>query len=285
MEALVARAQQLLAAGPHNAAPAEVAALHALVWPTREPVCETCRGELGKAYYALQRWVNQHNSSTLSSSAPVKKTTTARFHSDETQYTPHGLGVTYSNTNMTDKAARDILAGDPDAKDFFSVLPPAATAEDEAEDLATSQAATPAAAQAPVAPTTVPADFDYAKLASALVDETERRQAAKHTDDPATQTSTDEVKLSAQPGGQGADGVTSAGSPPASVEVTTSTTAPDEHDDDQDGEKPVRLSRMNKEQLVAAHTTELGSAPDVALTNDELRDALAQHRAGQQDPE
>jgi hypothetical protein len=256
---LLDRAQQLVAAGPHSAA-SEIAAVHAALYPDRDAVCQTCRGELGKAYYAIQRWVSQQASSSLFSSTDVKKHTTARFHSDDLIYTPHGLGVAYSNANLTDKAARDILKADPDAAQHFAVLPPEASDEEQAEALTASQQATAKQveqAQHPVpAP---PAGLDYGKLAAAILDEQQRRAAA--------QPASTEVKTEVLDN---------------NVAVTTGHT---DGADDQDDEKPVRLSRMNKEQLVATYRAELNLEPLAELTNDQLRDAIAEKRASLQDPE
>ena len=244
--------------------------LHAALYPDREPVCQNCRGELGKAYYAIQRWVSQQDaSSTNPPSSNVKKTTTARFHSDELHYTPHGLGVTYSNANLTDKAARDILSADPDAARHFAVLPAEASAEEAAEDAAPATAPVEQALEPAATP---PAGFDYGKLASALADEMERRHAGA-TSVPAAPVA-DAPALTA-----------SAGGAPAGVTVTTGTTAHDADDADHDDEKPVRLSRMGKDQLLATYRAELKLEPAEGLTNEELRQVIAEHRAAQQDPE
>ncbi len=63
----------------------------------------------------------------------------ARFLSDDTQYIPFGTGVAYTNANLTDSAARNILAADPDAVSLFKTLPaaeqqPETGNEDESED-------------------------------------------------------------------------------------------------------------------------------------------------------
>jgi hypothetical protein len=53
---------------------------------------------------------------------------------------------------------------------------------------------------------------------------------------------------------------------------------------DADADKrPAPISRMTKEQLVATYTTELGQAPAEGLTNDDLRNAIADKRASQSD--
>ena len=49
MAELLDRARLLLAAGPYGANTAEIAAVHAAIYPDREAVCQNCRGELGRA--------------------------------------------------------------------------------------------------------------------------------------------------------------------------------------------------------------------------------------------
>jgi hypothetical protein len=283
---LLDRARLLVAAGPHAASTSEVTAVHAMLYPSRDAVCQTCPGELGRAYYAIQRWVTQQENSTSTSiSSNVKNGTTARFHSDSLIYTPHGLGIAYSNDNLTDKAARDILAADPDAAQHFSTLPPEESDEEKQEVLTASQQATEKQveqagqqAQAPAPSTSLPAGFDYAQLASAMMDEVERRQReaqAKHIEQF-------ETNLKAQAGGA------TDGEPEVKKEVlangVVATTGTTEPAGEEDG-KPVRLSRMNKDQLVDAYRHELGMEPLADLTNDELRTAIAEKRASQQDPE
>jgi hypothetical protein len=284
---LLDRAQLLIAAGPYDARPAEIAAVHAAIYPERDAVCQTCRGELGRAYYAIQRWANQQNSFSTSISSTVKKSTvTARFKSDNTIYTPHGLGVAYSNTNLTDKAARYILENDPDAKELFSELPGEAS-EEEQELTPAQQVAEKALTLAENPKQETPAGFDYAKLASAMVDELERRsdeRTAKFEQDmKVDEDQNEQLPLTASTGGT-ADGQESDNTDSSDSNTDTSDSTSNNSDADTE-EKPVRLARMNKEQLVATYTTELGQAPAEGLTNDELRDAIAQKRASQQDPE
>jgi hypothetical protein len=268
---LLGRAQQLVAAGLYDARPAEIAAVHAAIYPDRDAVCQTCRGELGKAYYAIKRWAEQPNSSSIiSTSSTVKKnTSTARFKSDHTIYTPHGLGIAYSNDNLTDKAARYIIANDPDAAGLFSELPPEASEEEEQP--AQAVAPTPAPAQAPVAA----GQIDYVKLAQAIVDIQNKAKAQEP--DTEVKELTEEAKGDGQHLTASTGGAADAGNQP---------NGSDNSGTDADGDdKPVRLSRMNKEQLVATYTAELGQAPDEKLTNDELRDAIAEKRSSMQDPE
>lgn len=293
MAELLERAQALVAAGPYDARPAEIAAVHAAIYPDRDAVCQTCRGELGRAYYAIQRWAAQQDAASdapLSLSTMKKNNSVARFKSDSTIYTPHGLGVAYSNANLTDKAARDIIKNDPDAKALFSELP--AEADEAEQDLSPAQAsAEKAVEQAQTAVQQLPAGFDYAKLASAMVDELERRQAEAQAKHDAEHDYQDEEENDQQPdltasvgGAAEAELEVETDVLDNNVEVTTGHidgAAGDDHND----EKPVRLSRMNKDQLVAAYTTELGQAPAEGLTNDELRDAIAEKRASLQDPE
>jgi hypothetical protein len=293
---LLERAQALVAAGPYDARPAEIAAVHDAIWPEKAPVCPTlgCRQVLGVAYFSIKRWAEQQGAASdapLSLSTMKKTTSVARFSSDHTIYTPHGIGVAYSNTNLTDNAARYILKNDPDAARLFSELPPEAEEGEGEQSLTPAQQTAEKALEKAEAPTQqVPAGFDYAKLASAMLDEVERRSAerdAKFQQDMADATQQHELKASA--------GGTDEGEAETELEVKTETldngvevttgqtdgAASDDHND----EKPVRLSRMNKEQLVATYTTELGQAPDEKLTNDELRDAIAEKRASLQDPE
>lgn len=268
MAELLERAQQLVAAGPYDARPAEIAAVHAAIYPDRDAVCQTCRGELGKAYYAIQRWAAQQGAASfapLSLSTMKKPVSVARFKSAHTIYTPHGLGIAYSNDNLTDKAARYILKNDPDAAALFSELPP----EAEDEELPASPAATPA--PAPVAG----GEIDYVKLAQAIVDIQNKQKAQEPNQE--VQELQQEAKESGQPLTASTGGAADAGNQPNGAGNAG---------DDADGDdKPVRLSRMNKEQLVATYTTELGQAPAEGLTNDELRDAIAEKRSSQADPE
>jgi len=252
---LIDRARQLVAAGPYSIRAAETAAVHAALYPGRDAVCETCPAELGKAYYAIKRWLDQQDSSSTSTNLTVNKTTsTARFTSDTLTYTPHGLGIAYTNDNLTDKAARYILKNDPDAAQFFKTLPP--DAEDETPTAAP-------AASAPAAAQTVPADFDYTKLAKAMVDELESRERERYTQ-PEASAAPEQPNLTASAGG--------------AAEADPNKTDGD-GDGDHDGEQPVRLSRANKEVLQAYYRAEVGGEPAADLTNDELREAIAAKRA------
>jgi hypothetical protein len=247
--------------------------VHAAIYPSRDAVCQTCPGELGKAFYAIQRWATQQDSfSSTSTSSTVKNQSVARFHSDDITYTPHGLGVVYSNTNLTDKAARYILKTDPDAIQHFAVLPPEAQ---EGED---EQPATPAPVQesepAPAVASAQPV-IDYQKLASALADEFERRQP-KPVGEPAKPTEV--PPLTASTGGA-ADG----GQETDKTDKTDTSDSTSENV--QDETKPVSLSRANKAQLTAFYVAEIGHAPAEDLNVDQLRGAIAEHRAAQQDPE
>ena len=253
MAELLDRARLLIDAGAHNARAAEVAAVHDAIWPAQAPVCPTltCRAVLGRAFFTIKRWLDQqdNSSSTSTTSTVSKNTPTARFHSDTTTLFPHGLGIGFSNDNLTDSAARYILKNDPDAAQFFKVLPPEAEGEEDFQ---------PKATEAPtVAPAAAPASaagaIDYAQLAAAVVDEQERRQK-----DAAAQASTAAPTLTAAAGGA-ADG------------------AGDGEGDD----KPLPLSRLNKDQLVAAYRTELNAEPPTDMLNDDLRTAIATHRASQ----
>jgi hypothetical protein len=288
---LLDRARQLVAGGPHVTNISELIAVHALLYPARDPVCDHCPAEQGKAYYAIQRWVTQQeNSLSTSTSNNVKKGTTARFHSDQLIYTPHGLGVAYNNDNLTDKAARDILKADPDAAQHFAVLPPAA---EEGEDEPLTEAQASAAkqvekAQHPVPAPTAPVGFDYNKLASAMIDELQRREAeAQAKRDAEDDGDEDDDQGNEQPSGL-TDSTGGAGEGDATSEVKTETldngvevktgTTDTTENDSHDGEQPVRLSRMDKKQLVATYKAELNLEPAEGLTNDQLRDAIAEHR-------
>lgn len=255
MAELLDRARLLIDAGAHNARAAEVAAVHDAIWPAQAPVCPTltCRAVLGRAFFTIKRWLDQqdNSSSTSTTSTVSKNTPTARFHSDTTTLFPHGLGIGFTNDNLTDSAARYILKNDPDAAQFFKVLPP--DAEDGEQDEVPVAQSSPATAAAPVAPTVAsPATgaIDYAQLAAAVVNEQERRQKEGSATAPA---------LTAAAGG-----------------------ASDGTDGDGD-DKPLALSRLNKDQLVAAYRTELNAEPPTEMLNDDLRAAIAKHRAGQTD--
>lgn len=194
MAQLLDRARQLVAAGPHDAALAEIAAVHDAIWPAKAPVCPTnlCRQVLGVAFYAIKRWVEQQQGAAgdlaPSSSFMSTKTASAARFKEGIFHTPHGLGVTYSNANLTEKAALDILENDPDAAQFFDVLPAGYVPPKPAED-------------------------------------------------------------------------------------------GDEGDDKGDAPKLLALARANKDQLVAAHLSEVGSEAPAEATNDELRQAIATARA------
>jgi hypothetical protein len=269
------RARQLVAGGVYSASAAEIAAVHAAIYPSRDDVCQTCPGELGKAFYAIQRWATQQDSfSSTSTSSTVKNQSVARFHSDDITYTPHGLGVVYSNTNLTDKAARYILKTDPDAIQHFAVLPPEAQeGEDDAPVAAKPEQATETQVEkAQQQVTAVPAEFDYAKLAAAMLDEVERRQS--NADAAASQARIDAAQqpaLTASTGG--------------AADAGQETDKTDTSDNVQDETKPVSLSRANKAQLTAFYVAEIGHAPAEDLNVDQLRGAIAEHRAAQQDPE
>jgi hypothetical protein len=284
VQELLARAQQLVAAGPYDARPAEIAAVHDAIWPEKAPVCPTltCRRVLGVAYFSIQRWAEQQGAAgtTPLTSSIMKKTTTARFKHDTTIYTPHGLGVAYSNTNLTDKAARDIIKNDPDAAGLFEVLPPEAEEGEGEQQLTASQQATETQVEKAQASTQeAPAGFDYAKLASAMLDEIERRNA--DADAAASQARIDAAQqpaLTASTGG-------AAEGDQGSDNVDNTDTSDNTSDSDQDENKPVSLSRANKDQLIAFYTAELGQAPAPELTNEDLRKAIAEKRASQQDAE
>jgi hypothetical protein len=282
---LLDRARQLVAAGPYSPNVSELIAVHALIYPARDPVCDHCPAEQGRAYFAIQRWVTQQeNSFSTSSSSNVKNGTIARFHSDTLIYTPHGLGVAYSNKNLTDKVARYILKNDPDAAQHFSVLPPADEDGDDEQQLTATQQATEAQVEKTEQAASAPEGFDYAKLASAMLDEIERRNQesdTQHAQQLANATP-EQPALTASTGGaadadQGTDETDNTDS--------KSDTADNTSESEQEDAKPVSLSRANKEQLIGLYTAELGQAPAPELTNDELRNAIAEKRAGQQDPE
>jgi hypothetical protein len=274
VQELLERAQQLVAAGPYSPSVSEIIAVHALLYPARDPVCDHCPAEQGRAYFAIKRWVEQQeNSFSTSISSNVKKGTTARFSSDTLTYTPHGLGVAYTNANLTDKAARDILKADPSAAQHFAVLPPEAEEGEDEQQLTASQQATETQVEKAQASTQeVPAGFDYAKLASAMLDEVERRQAAE---------SQARIDAAQQPALTASTGGAANGAQESDNTDKTDNTS----DNGQDENKPVSLSRANKEQLHAFYTAELGQAPAEDLTNEDLRKAIAEKRASQQDPE
>lgn len=284
MAELLERAQALVAAGPYDARPAEIAAVHAAIYPDRDAVCQTCRGELGRAYYAIQRWATQQGAAGTAhlSSTPMKQNSVARFKSSDTIYMPHGLGVAYSNANLTDKVARYILENDPDAKALFSELPPAeGEGEDEQQLTPAQQSAEKALDKAASAVQQVPADFDYTKLASAMVDEIERRnqEATAKSAQQRIDASSEQPALTASAGGAADE--SHATDKKDNSDSNSDTSDSDGHDE----AKPASLSRANKEQLVATYTVELGQAPAEGLTNEELRTAIAEKRASLQDPE
>jgi hypothetical protein len=220
-----------------------------------------------------------------------KSTSVARFKSATTIYMPHGLGVAYSNDNLTDKAARYIIANDPDAVALFSELPPAEE-EGEGEQQLTpaQQTAEKALAKAEHPQQTAPAGFDYTKLAKAMVDELERREGERTAqfEQDMDNAISGQPPLTASTGGAGEGEASLEVKTEAlsnGAEVTTGQTESTDTSEADTDERPVRLSRMNKELLVSTYTAELGQAPEEKLTNDELRDAIAEKRASQQDPE
>lgn len=275
---LLERGRRLVASGPHSPNTSEIAEVHAALYPTRDAVCQTCPGELGRAYYAIQRWVNQQENSSTNSPSNVKKGTTARFHSDSLIYTPHGLGIAYSNANLTDKAARDIIAADPDAAQHFAVLPAEAEESEDAtpeanRTQATALAATPSPSPAQPAPV-----IDYAQLASAILDEQSRR-AAQPAD---TEKPAEAPALTASVGGAADTAEVKKEVLGNGVEVTTGKT---DATSEEEPKRPAPLSRMKHDELVATYRAELNLEPVAELTNEQLRDAIAEKRATVQDPE
>ena len=250
MAELLKRARQLVAGGPYSQNVSEIIAVHAAIYPSRDLVCDHCPAEQGKAYFAIKRWVTQQDNSpsTSTDSTVSKSTSTARFHSDSITLFPHGLGMAFNNGNLTDSVARYILKNDPDAAQFFSVLPPAGDedAQPEAQHQAPASTGKSSVNTAPA-----PEGIDYAKLAAAMLDEQARRQAEGGT----------EPALTASAGGEGSK------------------------DNDHSDDKPLPLSRQNKEQLQATYRAELKKEPTEDLLNDDLRDAIAEHRNSLQDPE
>jgi hypothetical protein len=214
-----------------------------------------------------------------------KNNSVARFKSSDTIYTPHGLGIAYSNANLTDKAARYIIENDPDAAGLFSELPPAAEDDEDEQQLTPAQQIADKALNLAENPKqSVPDGFDYAKLAKAMVDELEQR--AKHRDAQSEQDSGDEddddtteqPPLTASTGGAADDqGTDNTDNSDSKSDASDS----DSHDET----KPASLSRANKEQLQAYYHAELGQEPAAELTNDDLRNAIAEKRASVQDPE
>ena len=307
MAELLDRARALVAAGPYDARPAEIAAVHDAIWPAKAPVCPTltCRRALGIAYFSIKRWAEQQGAAGDAplSSPTMKKPVAARFKSDTTIYTPHGLGVAYSNANLTDSAARAILKADPDAERLFEVLPAEVADEPAYDSDKKDQAASSTATGADSPALTGLSEADLDKIAERLFDRMKKHVMGEedHT------TSAQPQGIDGQPLEAGADPEhqslniggedTSEGEPtltvtrtevePAHVEVTTGQVADTDAgagasaDADQDGDKPVRLSRMNKEQLLAAYRAEVqpeGGLLVVDAHNDDLREAIAKAR-------
>jgi hypothetical protein len=262
--------------------------VHDIIWPEKAPVCPTltCRKVLGVAYFSIKRWAEQQGAASdapLSLSTMKKSTSVARFKSSDTIYTPHGLGIAYSNSNLTDKAARYIIDNDPDAKTLFSELPPDGEDEDEQQLTPAQQSAEKALEKAEAPAQHVPAGFDYAKLASAMVDELERRSSeARNTqfEQDLDNARAQQPALTASTGGA-ADG----GQETDNTDNSDSNTDTSDNSDteDHDEAKPASLSRANKEQLQGLYRAELGQEPAVELTNDDLRNAIAEKRASLQD--
>jgi hypothetical protein len=290
VQELLARAQQLVAAGPYDARPAEIAAVHDIIWPEKAPVCPTltCRKVLGVAYFSIKRWAEQQGAAgdaPLSLSTMKKNNSVARFKSSDTIYTPHGLGIAYSNANLTDKAARYIIENDPDATGLFSELPPAAEDDEDEQQLTPAQQVADKALNLAENPKqSAPDGFDYAKLAKAMVDELEQRakdrdaESEQDSDDDGDDT-TEQPALTASAGG-------AANSDQETDETDKSDSTADTSDNDgHDETKPASLSRANKEQLQAYYRAELGQEPAAELTNEDLRTAIAEKRASLQDPE
>jgi hypothetical protein len=282
---LLERAQRLVAAGPYDARPAEIAEVHDLIWPEKAPVCLTltCRAKLGIAYFSIKRWTEQQGAASDAplSSTSMKNNSVARFKSSDTIYMPHGLGVAYSNANLTDKAARYILENDPDAAALFSVLPGEASEEEQQQLTPAQQVADKALTLAENPKQPAPDGFDYAKLASALADEMERRSQVGTTQ-PQAPAAPEQPALTASTGGaadadQGSDKTDNSDS-----NSDTSDSTSNQSDADAD-KRPAPISRMTKEQLVATYTTELGQAPAAELLADDLRNAIADKRASLQD--
>lgn len=118
------RAGLLKQAGANGLQPAELAAVHAGLFPDAEAVRTGCRKCVLDAYQAVLRALRlaAESDSSLSTSFAMSKNQ-ARFLSDDTQYTAHNDITAYSNANLTDGVARRILASDPDAERLFETLP------------------------------------------------------------------------------------------------------------------------------------------------------------------
>ena len=248
----VERARQLKRAGAYGVSGAEVAAVHAALYPDAAPICSTCPGVILPAFQAVLRWLRLHDSSTSFSSTAVANTTptTAKFTSDDIEYTPFGLGVTYTNANLTDAAARHILKHDPDAARLFATLP----AEESAQESAAAERSAPAAdtpADSTPAVATVAAGIDYDLLADKVADKLMER-----------------FKLSQEPSEL-----------PAVEPEAAPALAVTAEQDDTDESKPVALSRANKAQLQDLYRAELKQEPG-ELHADDLRKAISDHRAG-----
>jgi len=121
LEGWYERAGRLKQAGAYRLDTAELVAVYNALFPGQPLSCETCRGVLLQAYQRILRALREHTSATTPLTTMDNQA--ARFKSDDTIYFPHGLGVAYSNANITDKMARYILAKDPEAAKYFEVLP------------------------------------------------------------------------------------------------------------------------------------------------------------------
>ncbi|WP_045689401.1 hypothetical protein [Hymenobacter sp. AT01-02] len=146
----VERARLLQQAGPHAAAPEEIAAVHAAFYPNREAVCLTCPGKLGVAYMAIMRYLGSlpaDSSTTLfASTIPMSKPKYSFTDSQQT-YRPHNSPEVFSNANLTDGRVAMLLKGDPALALHFGITEaegPQFVAEHEAEVAALAAATAPA---------------------------------------------------------------------------------------------------------------------------------------------
>ena len=122
------RARRLQSAGAFPLQPAEIAAVHANLFPSAEAVCQTCVSKLGDAWKRIAAWVRHHDPTSDSHFSPSRPTPMAeqkkaassyRFKDDNTTYREFGSPTVFSSANLTDADVERIVKADPDARVYF----------------------------------------------------------------------------------------------------------------------------------------------------------------------
>ncbi|TGE22831.1 hypothetical protein [Hymenobacter metallicola] len=119
------RARQIKLAGLSRTDSAELAAVHAGLYPTAEPVRVGCYKCLAEAFQAILRAVrtltDSPNPSFPAPTAMNKVDRKYSFTDPKQTYRPHNSPVVFSNENLTDARVAMILKGDPAAAVHFGI--------------------------------------------------------------------------------------------------------------------------------------------------------------------